>query len=130
MLLRFVSATGVAALVIAFLSLAVIIVPGPDFSTQQFAPIIALWCLAPALWGVWAMLTPRAWFPQRLPEWGGIFGFLAAILGALVLNLPLRVFGVDIPAIYRAFAAVPAMVIYYALWIAVRATYLRLARVA
>jgi hypothetical protein len=130
MLLRFVSAAGVGALAIAFVALVLLILPGPDFTLQRFGPIMILWCLAPALWGVWAMLTPRAWFPERLPWWGAIFGFLAAILGAVVLNFPSRIFGVELPAIYRAAAGILAAAIYYALWIAVRAVCLRLTRAA
>ena len=130
MLLRFVSAAGVAAMVIAFVALVLLILPGPDFTLQRFAPAMILWCLAPALWGLWAMLTPRAWFPERLPLWGATFGFLAAILGALVLNLPLRVFDVHLPAMYRAAGGVIAAFIYYVLWIGVRAVYLRLTRAA
>jgi len=130
MLNRFASAAAVAAIVIAFLALVVLILAGLGQSLQQFSLIIVLWCLVPALWGFWAMLTPRAWFPARLPWWGAILGCILVVFGALVLNLPLRVFGVDLPVVYRVVVGVIPVVIYYLLWIGVRTVYLRLTHAA
>jgi len=129
---RFASATAVAALVIAFLSGVLFIVsrPAPGWSLEEFAPVIALWCLVPALWGLWAMLTPRAWFPERLPLWGAILGCILGVFGALVLNIPLRMFGVDLPVVYRVIAVGVAMVNYSGFWTGVRGVYLRLTRTA
>ena len=130
MLNRFASATAVAAIVLAFLALVLRIVsrPAPGWSLQEFSPIILLWCFVPAVWGIWAMLTPRAWFPKRLPLWGAILGCVLVVFGALVFNLPLRVFGVDLSLTFRAAVGIIPVVIYYLLWMGVRTVYLRLTR--
>ncbi len=51
------------------------------------------WCFVPVVWGLWAMLAPSQWVPNRLPAWGAILGVVAGIMAGPVLNLPLRILG-------------------------------------
>ncbi len=79
-----------------------------------------MWCFAPLVWGLWAMIAPASWLPQRLPLWGAILGLLAGLNAFVVLNLPLRVFGVTAPDILRGVGVVVIGVFYYFLWMLVR----------
>jgi hypothetical protein len=90
---------------------------------QRFYQIAALWCLLPFVWGIWAMLTPRSWFPRRLPAWGAILGAIAGVIGVFVIDVPLRMFGLSIPGALKLLGVVFAAVIYYALWIVVSRVY-------
>jgi hypothetical protein len=124
MLRRFAAATATASAVLAIASLVVRALPVP---LERFTPLLALWCLAPAVWGLWAMLAPGNWVPGRLPQWGSLLGVLAGILAMLVLDLPARVRGLPVPLPYRVGGAALLAVFYYFLWMLVARAYRALA---
>ena len=115
---RFVSGSSIASIAIAFAVLVLLLVHG--LAAQRFFPLIAMWCFAPLVWGLWAMIAPSSWVPQRLPLWGAILGLLAGVGAFVVLNLPLRVFGVTTTVILRGVGVVVIGVFYYFLWMLVR----------
>ena len=119
MLARFAGATAVAAVVIALTSLALLFVPLPTGAAGR-SLLTTAWCFVPVIWGVWALLTPHAWMPQRLPLWGAILGLIAGIMAAFVLDFPERIAGVSLNMLQRALALPLAMAIYYLLWMIVR----------
>jgi len=96
-------------------------------AVQKFYPLLTLWCFAPLAWGIWAMLAPSSWVPQRLPIWGAILGAVAGLLAFFVLNMPLRVFGVAAPVIWRGAGVVMIAAVYYLLWMLVRLAHRHLA---
>lgn len=100
----------------------------PGVPLERFAPVLLLWCMMQLVWGLWAMLAPRAWMPERLPVWGAILGVLPGALGLLVLNLPSCVSGLALPVGYRALGVVLLVLFYYLLWMLVRLSYRALAR--
>lgn len=118
MLKRFVSAASVASVAVACAALVILAVPG--ISRERVFPLLVVWLCAPAVWGLWSMLAPRAWTPKYLPAWGALLGLFAGTGAALVLNLPARVFGQDVPLGLRAVAALVVVAFYYLLWMVVR----------
>ncbi len=129
MLRRFAAASVVASVVVGVAALAVLLIVFvvPGVTLEQFAPVLALWCVVQLVWGLWALLTPRAWFPDRLPIWGAILGVVAGSLAMFVLNLPSRMRGEPVPAVLRGVGAAVLVVAYYLLWILVRRVYRALA---
>lgn len=125
MLQRFASASAVASVVIAAAAGILRVPPVPDLETRYLAT--SLWCMVPLVWGLWAMLMPASWLPQRLPLWGAILGLIAGLLGVFVLNLPARISGVPMPAWTKALAVLLAIGLYYLLWLLVRRAYRALA---
>jgi len=115
---RFVSGSAIASIAIAFAVLVLLLVHG--LAAQRFFLLTAMWCFAPLVWGLWAMIAPSSWLPQRLPLWGAILGLLAGVSAFVVLNLPLRVLGVTAPVILRGVGVVVIVVFYYFLWMLVR----------
>jgi hypothetical protein len=124
MLRRFVTASGIAAIVIALGPLAVMAIP--NLTLQKTYPLMAIWCFVPVAWGIWALITPAGWLPERLPIWGAILGLIAGAFGAFVLNLPSRILGIDVPSIGRGAAVIVMAGFYYLLWMLVRAAYTNL----
>lgn len=124
MLLRFAAAVIVAAVAIALgATLApIFFIVHPE----GFAQVTRLWCVIPALWGVWALLAPRAWVPDRLPVWGAILGLLIGAIVLLWLNAPARVFYVRLPIEARVGGVLAIVAFYYGLWLLVRRVYLSL----
>lgn len=118
MLRRFVSATTVASVAIACVAIVVFAVPG--VSRERVFPLLLVWLCAPAVWGLWAMVAPRAWVPRFLPAWGALLGLLAGTGAVFVLNLPSRVFGQQIPLGLRPVAVLVVAAFYYVLWMLVR----------
>ena len=118
---RFAAGSSVAAVAIGAAAMIALLIPGLPLERLAFVPLI--WCVVPAAWGIWAMLTPRSWLPERLPGWGAILGAIAALLGAFVLNIPARVAQQEVPASLRMWAIPIAAVAYYLLWLLVRAAY-------
>ncbi len=118
---RFVAASGIASIAIALGSLALMIIP--TVSLQRAYPLTTIWCFVPLAWGIWALVTPAVWLPQRLPIWGAILGLIAGSLGAFVLNLPSRILGITVPAIVRGLAVFVMAGFYYLLWMLVRVAY-------
>jgi hypothetical protein len=118
---RFASASAIGSIGIACAVLVVLLTPP---STQERIHLLTVvWCLAPAAWGLWAMVAPRGWVPQRFPLWGAILGLMAGFLVAVVLNLPSRIAGGAVPDVLRGAALVAFVLIYYLLWMLVRVAY-------
>lgn len=125
---RFAAASMVASLAIAAASVVLLATPGLD--PQRFYPLAFIWCVLPLVWGVWAMLAPQAWVPERFPLWGGILGFAGGIGGAFILNLPARILGVNLSLVARGAAFVVFVLVYYLLWHLVRLAWLALSESA
>jgi len=124
MLRRFAAGSLVACIAIAVATLAVLAVF--QQSTQRVSLILAAWCIVPCVWGLWAMLTPLSWVPQRLPIWGAGLGAVAGVMALFVLNLPWRVFEASLPVAARAVGVIVAAAFYYAMWMIVETVYMRL----
>jgi hypothetical protein len=116
---RFAAAVVVASCAVAFAALILQFIPVPS-GFEGRALLATVWCLVPPLWGVWAMLTPRAWMPRRLPLWGAILGLMAGTLAAFVLDFPARVAAVNLTVLQRSLVLPAAAGLYYLLWIVVR----------
>lgn len=124
MLIRFASASIVACIATAIASLAMLLLF--DFNPQRFALILAIWCAVPCIWGLWAMLSPKAWLPQRLPIWGTILGIVAGVMAIFALNLPSRILEVGLSNTTRILIVLLAGLFYYVLWMIVSVVYKRL----
>jgi len=122
---RFVAASAIASVVIAFGALVVVLAPA--LTLQRIYPLTIIWCFVPLAWGIWALLAPTAWVPQRFPLWGAILGLIAGSLAAFVLNLPSRILGETVPFTWRGLAVVVMAAFYYLLWLLVRNAYRSLA---
>jgi hypothetical protein len=118
---RFAAGAAIASIVVALAVVVLLLAHG--LAAQRFYLPTAMWCFAPAVWGLWAMIAPAAWVPQRLPIWGAVLGLIAGLLALFVLNLPFRVLGVAVPTIWRAVAVVAGVVLYFFLWMLVRLAY-------
>ncbi len=116
---RFAAGAAVASVAIALGALTVMFVPVPSGPSGAY-PLTTLWCFVPALWGLWALIAPPSWVPQRLPVWGALLGVIAGTLGVLVLNLPARAFGVQLSFAQRILPAGLIVIFYYLLWLLVR----------
>lgn len=115
---RFAAGTAVASVAIAIAALVVCFAPGLTF--ERIYPLTVLWCVAPLAWGIWALLTPSSWMPERLPLWGAILGLMAGSMAAFVLNLPSRFFGQAVSLGLRGVAVLVGVLFYYLLWMLVR----------
>jgi hypothetical protein len=118
---RFVSGSAIASIAIACAAFVIVLTHG--LAVPWFYPLTIVWCFAPLVWGIWAMIAPSSWVPQRLPIWGGMLGLIAGLLAAFVLNLPWRVLGITVPATARGMAVVVIVAFYYLLWMLVRVAY-------
>lgn len=119
MLRRFAAASTVASILVGIaVTVATVVVPSDQL--PRLFPILRVWCLVPVLWGVWAMLAPPTWMPERLPWWGGILGVLLGLFIMIVANIPEQVVGEPVPVTLRAAAVVVLAVVYYLLWMLVR----------
>jgi hypothetical protein len=116
---RFAAASAVASILVGF-AVTVASVAVPADQLPRLFPIFRVWCLVPALWGIWAMLTPRPWMPERLPWWGAILGLLAGLLILIVLNIPEQVLGEPVSMTLRAAGVAVLAVAYYLFWMLVR----------
>lgn len=125
MLKRFVAASAVGGVVIACAAVGLATV-ARVYTLQHPLVVTLLWCMVPAIWGVWAMLTPTAWMPARLPEWGAVLGLVVAIGALFVLNIPMRLTDIYLRMRWRGVGVLVGVAIYYLLWIAVRVVYQRL----
>ncbi len=118
---RFAAGTAIASMAIALAALAVLLIPVVSF--QSIYPLPVIWCIVPLVWGVWAMISPKSWVPQRLPLWGAILGLVAGVFGAFILNIPSRITGEPLPSLLRGLGVLVAVVLYYLLWMLVRVAY-------
>ena len=121
MLRRFAAGSVVACIATAIASAVVLMISG--LNPQRFSLILAIWCIAPCVWGLWAMLSPSKWVPQRLPIWGTLLGIFAGLMAVFVLNIPYRTLGAALPTTTGAFGVVVAALFYYLLWTMVRIVY-------
>lgn len=118
MLSRFASAVSVASPVAALATVNALLVL--ELRPEVLSHLTSLWCVLPAVWGVWAMLAPRAWVPQRLPLWGAFLGFLVGTLVVFALDWPAQLFGLSPPASVRGLLVLVLIILYYLLWMVVR----------
>ena len=125
MIQRFASASAVASVVIALAAGGLRLIPVPSLESRYL--LASIWCVVPLAWGLWAMLTPKSWLPQRLPPWGAILGLIAGMLVVFVLDLPAQFRGEPLPAWLRGVGVLLAIGIYYLLWLLVRRAYRALA---
>ncbi|MDT8070165.1 MAG: hypothetical protein ROO76_18520 [Terriglobia bacterium] len=126
MLTRFAAAAVVASIATAIAAVFVLMLP--NLTLQQMSPILVIWCMAPCIWGLWAVIAPSEWVQQRLPIWGAVLGIIVGILALFVLNMPYRVFGLSLSHSMRALGTVFATLMYYLLWMAVSFTYRKFSR--
>ena len=115
---RFAAGTAIASIVTAIAAITLSLAPGLRF--ERIYPITILWCCVPLAWGVWALLTPSAWMPKRLPLWGALLGLFAGSMAAFVLNLPSRFLGEPVSMLVRAIAVLVGTLFYYLMWMLVR----------
>ncbi|HWR15695.1 MAG TPA: hypothetical protein VN577_12760 [Terriglobales bacterium] len=127
MLKSFVSATAVCAIAIACGAL-ILFAFAHNSTLNNPYQVALLWCMAPVTWGIWAMLTPKAWMPEKLPYWGAILGLIAGTGATLVLNIPGRIMGAYVRYRWRGLMVLLAIALYYALWMGVRGLYKTLFR--
>lgn len=121
MVQRLASATAVASVLIALAAGGLRLAPVPDLESRHL--LTSVWCVVPLAWGVWAMLTPKSWLPQRMPIWGAILGALAGMLAVFVWDLPSRFAGEPVSTWVRGVGLLVAIGGYYLLWLVVRRTY-------
>lgn len=124
MIQRFAAGSMVAAVVVAAAVLIVLLIP--SLSVQRMSPLITFWCFGPAVWGLWALIAPKPWVPERLPFWGAGLGLIAGLLAMFVVDLPSRILGEAAPSWRRAVAVLVLVVLYFLLWMVVRRVYRRL----
>ena len=122
---RFAAASAIASMALGLAALILLVSSGLSF--QRFYPVTIMWCVVPLVWGLWAMIAPHTWVPQRLPWWGAMLGLIAGLFLLFVLNLPSRVFGETVPTLLRAVGVLVLAVFYYLLWILVRLAHRALA---
>jgi hypothetical protein len=121
---RFAAGSAIGAFAIAIGAL-VLVSFGLNLQGTRF--LTMFWCFVPLAWGIWAMLTPKAWLPDRLPYWGAILGFIGGFTSAFILNLPSRTLDIAVSGAGRLLALVAVTVLYYFLWMLVRFAYESLA---
>ncbi|MGB9202412.1 MAG: hypothetical protein WCB94_00420 [Terriglobales bacterium] len=118
---RFAAGTAVASIGVAIAAIILSLTSGPKF--ERIYPLTILWCCAPLAWGLWAVLTPAAWMPKRLPLWGTFLGLFVGSMAAFVLNLPSRFAGEPVTMPVRAIAVLVVTLSYYLLRMLVRGAY-------
>ncbi|HEU5451068.1 MAG TPA: hypothetical protein VFU76_03730 [Terriglobales bacterium] len=112
MLRRFAAAAATCAVLISVAALIVFTVrPVP---LERASLVLLLWCLAPAVWGMWAMVAPTRWI--ALPLWGALLGLILSGTAMLVLNLPQRVFGLPVSLFVRLLGVLLIAAFYYVAW--------------
>jgi hypothetical protein len=126
MLQRFAAATAIASIAIALGLFGLVLTSG--ITCQKIYPLTIIWCVAPFVWGIWALIAPASWVPRHLPLWGAILGVIAGLLAAFVFNMPSRLLGQPVSLAMRAVAATVMVFFYYFLWMLVRIAYKSLAK--
>lgn len=112
MLRRFAAASATCAVLIAGAALILFTVrPVP---LERASLVLVLWCLAPAVWGVWAILAPSRWI--ALPLWGALLGIILSGTAMLVLNLPQKVFDLPVALFVRLLGVLLVAAFYYVAW--------------
>jgi hypothetical protein len=118
---RFVSACAIPAIGIPIALLIVVLTH--TVTVPKAYPLTTVWCFAPLVWGIWAMLAPKSWVPNRLPVWGTILGLAVGLFAAFVINMPHALFDVSLSAGWLWLIAVGMAVFYFFLWMLVRTAY-------
>ena len=118
---RFASASAIPAIAIPMLLLAIVLTH--RLTVPKAYPLTTLWCFAPLAWGFWAAIAPKSWVPRRLPGWGAILGLFAGLFGTFVLNLPHVLFDPELPVGWKLAIAAGLAILYFILWMFVRAGY-------
>jgi hypothetical protein len=114
MLIRFASAAAVASVLIALVALGLLL--NTSFTVEGQIALLTVWCLLPAIWGVWAVAAPKSWFPQHLILWGAILGLLLGSVVMFVFDVPGRL-GIEEMTTWWKGALLPVIVVVYAvLW--------------
>ena len=114
MLHRFAAATAVAAVVVMLADLGLPWLLEPGLAARY--TLTSIWTAVPFAWGVWAMLAPRSWVPDRLWLWGAILGLLAAVVAVFLLDVPSLLTGRDTLPWQAALTAAIAIALYSLLW--------------
>jgi hypothetical protein len=121
MIQRFASASAVASVLIALAAGVFCLISFPNPESRYL--VTTVWCMLPLAWGLWAMLTPKSWLPQRLPLWGAILGLIVVLFANFVSDLS-SLFQVEgFPVWLRGVGALLAVGIYYLVWFLVRMAY-------
>ena len=118
MMKRFAAASAVASVLIALAAGCLRLIPVPTLESRYLATSIL--CVGPLAWGLWAMLTPKSWLPERLPLWGAILGLIAGLLEVFVLDLP-AFRGEPLPLL--GIVVLLEIIMYYLLWLPVQRAY-------
>lgn len=125
---RFAAASAVASIAIALAASGLVLVT--EITLSRIYPLTIIWCVAPLVWGIWALVAPATWVPLRFPLWGATLGLIAGLLATFVLNIPFRLLGEMLSVPARALAVAIVTVFYYVLWMLVRVAYGALAGTA
>lgn len=112
MLRRFVAASATAAVLVTFAVLILFAVARAPL--ERASPVLLLWCLAPAVWGVWAILAPTRWL--ALPLWGALLGLILATTALVILDLPQRIFDLPLSPFLRLLGVLLLGAFYYVAW--------------
>lgn len=115
MMRRFLAASGSCAVLVAGAALMLLLVR-PVPLERATVPLL-LWCFAPAVWGLWAMLAPRS---VALPLWGALLGLLASSLSIFALHLPQRILALPLSLFVRLLAVALVTLLYFVAWSAVQ----------
>ncbi len=127
MIQRFASASSVACVAIAIAASGLRLA---SFSNlEELYLVTTIWCVAPLVCGLWAIVIPRPWLPERLPAWGAILGLILGLAAIFVLKLPSPLIGAALPLSLKTVGVLLAVVAYYVLWMLVRAVYRSLGKV-
>ena len=121
MLHRFAAASSVASPLVALATLIALQVP--QLKPEGLLGLTTLWCIVPAVWGLWSILAPRTWVPQRLPLWGAILGVMLGTVAMFVINLPAKISQVTPSVPLRALGVLILATLYYLLWLIVRVAF-------
>lgn len=112
MLRRFAAASATAAVLVTVAVLILFAVARVPL--ERASLVLLLWCLAPAVWGVWAIVAPTRWI--ALPLWGALLGLMLATTALVILNLPQRIFDLPLSPFLRLLGVLLLAAFYYVAW--------------
>ena len=88
--------------------------------------LLTVWCILPFVWGVWAILIPSNWLPNRLPHWGALLGIILGAILILGFNFPYLIFELELSILIRILAILVIGAVYFLLWMIVKILYNRI----